>query len=519
MIVLDPPQIRQLEQRLFDGLGLPPELVMDTAGRAVADAITRRLGLGNGRRAEVVCGVGNNGGDGLVVARVLADRGWRARCWVCGDEQRWSPEARVHRHALAGHGDVEIIALADDFDALARALACAPLAVDALAGIGLEGPLRSPLREAVACASAACCHGAPKPYTVAIDVPSGLNAQTGQAAGPVWPCDLVVTMAAPKPGLLRADGPRLWRDLEVADIGLPPQWCESVARGIWLDAAWARATLPRRSEEGHKYRNGHALVVAGSRGKAGAALLTASACMRAGAGLTTLATDPLVRDAVLARLPDLMVEALPENDPLQPVRAGRYAAFGAGPGLGQGVQQSAVLEALYAAGDVPLLLDADALGWLGGAGQLPQRAVAAVITPHAGEAARLLQWSAESVTADPWRAAVALADRYRTVAVLKGPHTLVVAPDGRWALCTRPNAALAKAGSGDVLAGAIVALLAQGLAPFEAAALGVYLHAEAGQQMRQRWGTRSGLASELAHQLGRAIAALERPLVPSRADR
>ncbi len=520
MKILAPDELRALEQRVFDGLGLPPVLVMDTAGRAVADAIVARLGGGLGRTAEVLCGVGNNGGDGLVVARVLADRGWQVRCWIAGDEDRWSAESLVHRRAAARHGRVAFGTVTEDLAPLHAALLAADLVVDALVGIGIRGELRGPVRALLDCAVATLSARRHAAVTVAVDLPSGLCAHSGLVLGAALPCDVVVTMAALKPGLLRGAGPSLWRHVVIADIGVPAAWWQDDARQVVLDAAWARQALPPRHDDVHKYRAGHALVVAGSPGMAGAALLASKACLQAGAGLTTLWTDPQLQMALQGRLPDLMVA----------VDGGELAAFAAlverchaaaaGPGLGRSAACALRLAHLYAQPRLPLVLDADALAWLAGHhAEAPTRDVPAVLTPHTGEAARLLQCDVAAIAADPWHAAQQLAAQFAAVVVLKGPQTVIATADRRLAIHHRPNAALAKAGSGDVLAGIIVALLAQGLAPFEAAALGVFLHGEAGARLRQRSGRRAGLASQLPGELARVIASLEHPLVPAHADR
>lgn len=511
MHVLETAQIRALEQRLFGDLGLPPALVMDTAGRAIADAIARRLGDGQGRSAQILCGVGNNGGDGLVVARILGGRGWRVTCWIVGDETRWSPEAGLHRDALPHVPDVDVQpcpALEDPrWRDLQDVVFRAALVVDALTGIGLQGDLREPMRS---CVQLDCGRA----FVVAADVPSGLCAQTGKILGAAMPCDLVVSMGALKPGLLLGDGPNLWRDAEVADIGIPAPWLDNCGpTGQLLTGEWARAQLPMRDDAGFKNRFGHALIVAGSPGKAGAALLATLACMRTGAGLTTLATDAEVLPRVEGRLPDAMITSQPtEQQAMDALIAGKQAVA-IGPGLGLDDKKRHLLQALLAAPQ-PKVIDADALTLMATHPELRKALTAqAIITPHPGEAARLLQTTTAAITAEPRLHARQLADQLGAVVVLKGARTLIVAPDGRWAISNAPNAALAKAGSGDVLTGAIAALLAQGMAPFAAAALGVQLHALAGKTLLARWGKRAGLASDLARFLGLVVADLERPLV------
>ena len=517
MRILPAEEVRRLDQRTIEELGIPAEILMDTAGRAIADLLSERLGPGVGRSAVVLAGVGNNGGDGLVVARVMAGRGWQVRLVLAGDPSKMTGETRLHYQAALRfpeclgaitvqtmHAEPSSSELQELRDRLERAVAI----VDALAGTGLRGPLREPLLTL-----AALLDGHHQALVVAADIPSGLCATTGQILGAAVHCDVVVAMAALKPGLALGHGPELYRELRVADIGIPPAWlAEAGPGGEWIDAELVRPWLPPRQDHGHKGNFGNLLAVAGSRGKSGAALLACEAALRVGTALVTLGVaeppgQPLAAH-LEGRLPDAMVQAA--NPQSLPGLLERKSAAMAGPGMGTGAEALQVLAQVLTDFPGPLLLDADALTLLAAH---PRLAAAAqgrlVLTPHPGEMARLLALSVAAVESDRLAAARQLAERFQAVVVLKGHRTLVVAPGGRWAICNQPNAALARGGTGDVLAGAIGGLLAQGMAPFEAATLGVWLHSRAGAALRRNFGSRSGLAAELGPLLGVALQELE----------
>lgn len=524
MRILTPEQARALDERTMTDLGLPAAVLMETAGRAIARAIVQRLGPGRDRLVTVLAGAGNNGGDGFVAARVLLDHGFAVRLLGVGDAGKMTPETRLHYHAVRQLGleprwwtDLPDAA---DLLEIRALLARSAAIVDALVGIGPTQPLREPLR--TFCAQ---LDGTQRALTVAADLPSGLHAATGEVLGAAVTCHVVVTMAAAKAGLFLGQGPAHWRELEVADIGVPRAWLAALTPvGSTIDDAMARELLPDRPLEAHKGRFGHLLVVAGSPGKAGAALLTSGAALRTGVGLCTLATHAELRARLETELPDLMVESLGGIDKLLI----RKTALAVGPGLGTGAVELELLGKVLAA-NLPTVLDADAVTLLAGSRALlagrpaplatqAEMAPPLVLTPHPGEMATLLGQTIAEVEADRLAAARLAATRFGAVVVLKGSRTLVVHPDGRWAIALEQNPALAKAGSGDVLTGILGALLAQGLAAFDAARLAVAAHALAGRAMRDKSGNRAGLASELVGELPGVWRGLERELAPTPGD-
>jgi NAD(P)H-hydrate epimerase len=499
--IVTPEQMRALDQRAMQELGLPAAVLMETAGRALARTVEQRLGPADGRFVTVLAGAGNNGGDGFVAARVLHLAGWRVELYGAGDPGKMTPETQLHYTAMRRCGvDCRWSKEAPDgreLQGIRRSLGRAAAIIDALVGIGPSEALREPLAT-----FAAQLDGRHRGLTIAADLPSGLHAGTGAVLGAAVRCHVVVAMGAPKAGLFLGQGPDFWQELEVAEIGLPPAWLAELPHsGRVLGPELAGALLPPRPPQSHKGRFGHLFVVAGSPGKAGAALLAAGAAMRTGVGLCTLGTSGEVRARLEAEIPDLMVEAVrggaSEIKRIEKLLQ-RKSALAVGPGLGTGAAEVDLVQRLLALSEVPAVLDADALTALAGKPELAQPAAGRlVLTPHPGEMATLLGTTVEAVEADRLAAAKTAAGRWTAVVVLKGSRTLVVAPDGRWGVYPTQNPALAKAGAGDVLTGVIGALLAQGLAPFEAACLAVAVHAEAGKVLRDRFGLRAGLASDL----------------------
>ncbi len=517
MRILTPEQVRGLDERTIATLGLEGALLMETAGRAIARAIVDRVGRGDDRWVTVLAGTGNNGGDGFVAARVLAAQGFRVEVYGVGDPARMTPETQKHFKAMRAYGlDCRFFPQAPrppELQGIRRSLGRSAAIVDALVGIGPTEDLRDPLAT-----FAAQLDGRYRGLVVAADVPSGLCAVDGRILGVAVKAHLVVTMAAPKAGLFLGKGPETWDELEVADIGVPPAWIAAVRPcGERLDGARARELLPPRPDDGHKGKFGHVFVVAGSPGKGGAALLCSGAAMRSGVGLCTVGTSGEIRGRLEGDWPDAMVEAIRggagEAKRIEKLLH-RKTAIVAGPGLGTGAAEVDLVGRLMSMSEVPVLLDADALTALAAKPELAQPAAGRlVLTPHPGEMAALLNSTIEAVEADRPAAARTVAERFQAVVVLKGSRTFVAAPDGDWAIWPRPNAALAKGGSGDVLAGIIGALLAQGLPCFHAAQLGVTVHALAGERLRAEFGERAGLASDLIQQLPAVWRSLENPAV------
>lgn len=487
--------------RAFDAAaiaaGTPGLALMEQAGGAAFDVIVERFGAVLAH-VVVVGGVGHNGGDGWVVARRMIERGLRPESILVGDPARLTGDALATWDALGRSGGERVQVAGNDLAALDAALARATLVVDALFGTGLDRPIADAHAEVVAKMNA--CQ-APK---VALDLPSGVDANTGGVLGVAVEATFTVTFGAHKRGLWQHPGARLAGELRCVPIGVavPTQGDASV-----LEARDAIAWLGTRASDAHKGDAGHVLVIAGAPGRTGAALLSGLGALRMGAGLVTLAPRGGARAALDAKVVELMTADVPVDAgaavaALVALARDKDAAV-IGPGLGTDDAGIAIAKQTSMELEVPAVLDADALtAWGNGFDSLGFAPAARVLTPHPGEAARMLDCTAADVQRDRFRAATTLAQRSRSVVVLKGAGTVVADRDGHTYVCPRGTPAMASAGVGDVLAGAIAALL-PGRGPLEAACCAVYLHAVAGELAARA--DRGLLASELAAALPDAI--------------
>jgi len=494
--------------------GTPGHVLMERAGRAAAK-IAR--GMLRGRRGSVVivCGPGNNGGDGFVVARLLRRRGRRVETWLLGEATgvRGDASSMLGRWRRGG-GRVRVLASADDVETFRARCEGAALVIDALFGTGLNAPVLGLAADVVRAINAS---GA---LTLAVDIPSGLSADTGRPLGLAVRATATVTFGLAKIGLCISPGREHAGLLHVADIGLsavavpggPP-------RLEVLEGPQVGALLAPRERVSHKGTFGHVLVLGGSRGKLGAALLAAEGAARAGAGLTTLAVPATLQPLAEGRVPEVMttevvdggsgVAGAPDEATVTALIQGRSVVV-CGPGLGRGEGPRALVHMLLRMMTVPLVLDADGLYAMAGTTLLRDRMAPSVVTPHPGEMGRLIGRSTDDVQADRLGAARRLAAEEGVVVVLKGAGTVIAAPDGRCALSLTGNPGLATGGSGDVLAGVIGGLLAQGLLPFEAASFGAFVHGRAADAIARRRGQVGLLARDLLEELPDAIAVLQR---------
>lgn len=483
--MLSAAQMRAAERAAIESGAMTGLELMERAGRGVVAAIFAHWpDLVRGpKRAVVLCGPGNNGGDGFVVARLLKEWGWEVGVYLHADPARLPPDARTNHARWCRMGGVGAVQDAP------RAAQEADLVVDALFGIGLTRPLEGAARDWVADGAAARDR---RVRTVAIDMPSGLCSDSGRelgGAGRGIPAALTVTFHAPKPGHYLASGPALCGRLVVVDLGLS---AAGLASGIALVARPDPVDLTKAAG-GHKYNNGHALILSGGAGRTGAARLAARGALRIGAGAVTLAVPQDACQEVAGGITALMMRQLEDGDGLAGLLAdARITALCLGPGLGVERASGLVAAACRAGRALPVVLDADALTAFASA---PERLFAmlhegCVLTPHAGEFARLFPELAAQLTAAPesgpaWskiEATRAAARRAGCVVLFKGPDTVIAAPDGRVSLHAaayeRAAPWLATAGSGDVLAGFIAGLLARGFDPMRSAEVAAWLHVE-----------------------------------------
>lgn len=492
--------------------GTPGRVLM---ARAAAGAVAVLRPLLASRRGPVVvlCGKGNNGGDGFVMARLLRAKRRAVETWLVGEEAAVRGDARdaLARWRRAG-GRVHAIGGEEDLARFRARLAGSAAVVDALFGTGLSAPVTGLPAAAIDAVNAA---GVP---VLAVDVASGLSADTGHPLGTAVRASATATMGFRKIGQCQHPGIGLSGEVHVVDIGIPAEAVAAAGpRATLLEAADAGRLVPRRAADAHKGTNGHVLVVAGGPGKLGAALLAAEGAARAGAGLTTLAVPASLLARVDGRVREAMTTPLPDGGDgtaaaLHPaaLRAWLepFAAVVCGPGLGQAPGTRELVAQVLGAAQCPIVLDADGLNVVAGTPALAGRAAPTLVTPHPGEMSRLLKTTTRAVQADRVGIARRLAERDRVVTVLKGAATVIAAPDGRVAISPTGNPGMATGGMGDVLAGMLGGLLAQGLECFDAAALGVYAHGAAGDRVAARSGEIGLLAGDLVAELPATLRAL-----------
>ncbi len=476
--ILTPDQAAELD-RETQARGVSAELLMERAGRAVARAAIDLLGGTYGRRAVVVCGKGNNGGDGFVAARHLARAGVRTTVVAIERLDDLREPAATNAARL---DEVPVRVLPFSGATLERELARADVAIDAIFGTGFRGIPEDEWAEAIM-----ALNGSRSPV-VAVDIPSGVNGSTGAVQGEAVLADLTVTFGAAKVGAVLLPGAELAGAVRVVDIGFPDDLLRPNA--FLMEPADVLAVLPERSLETHKRATGVLLVVAGSRGMTGAVRLIAEAAGRIGAGLIQVAVPEGILPIVQSELVETTFVPLPETEEgtvaasaLGTILARLESAdaLAIGPGLSTNEGTADLVRELVRASPVPFVLDADGLNaFTGRASELADRKADAVLTPHDGEFARLSGVSARELRDDRLAHARALASTTGATTLLKGSRTLVVTPDGEARINPTGGPVLATAGSGDVLTGVIGGLLARGLDPVDAASAGAYVHGLAG---------------------------------------
>jgi NAD(P)H-hydrate epimerase len=493
--------MRAIDRAAIDGLGIPGMQLMERAGTAVAVAVQRRLARPT---VLVCCGPGNNGGDGWVAARLLHGRGAAVRVIAAAEPAALRGDARTafEDAERAGVRWARLESPPPEPDTAPAVV------VDALLGTGLSRPPDARLSAAIERVNAERSRGA---HVVAVDVPSGLSADTGQPLGPCVQADTTVTFAFLKRGLALYPGVAFAGAVEVVDIGIPAEAAARVPPTCdLLTEAEVRALLPRLAPDAHKGAAGRVLVVAGSPGKSGAAHLAIAGALRGGAGLVTLASRPEVLPVALAGRPEAMSLALPGEGPLalpdlDPlVEAAQAAdALVMGPGIPRGPGTARFLRQLAGRARVPCVIDADALNALADEPDLlASWPVPAVLTPHPGEMGRLAQLSISEVQHDRIRLAREKAESWGCVVLLKGARTVVADPVEPAAVIPTGNPGMATGGTGDVLAGLCGALLAGGMAPFAAARAAAWVHGRAGDLAARKHGQRGMLAGDLVDELG-----------------
>jgi NAD(P)H-hydrate epimerase len=503
-------------KRLEAECGVPVPQLMENAGLAVAQEAWLNLGEIAERRMLVLCGPGNNGGDGLVAVRHLKD--WAADVIVFLLKPRPADDANFA--ALTERAVPTITAGEDAWEKrLGDAFAGAELVIDALLGTGRARAIEGDLATVLQLLKDARGRRLP-PRLLAVDVPTGLDADTGAADPLCVAADTTVALGFAKVGLHLLPGANFAGSVETVDIGIPAELAASVQTEL-ISRRWAQEHLPARPAHAHKGTFGSALVVAGSPRYTGAAYLACAGAMRAGAGLVTLACARSIHPIVAAKLSEATFEPLDdkegelsaeESHAVQRALARGYECLLIGPGLSQGGYVQAFIRSLLPSlttEDNPLravVIDADGLNNLARVDDWPKLiTVPAILTPHPGEMARLTGLSVAEMQADRLGAARKYAGEWNLNVLLKGAPSIVAAPDGRAAISPFTNPALATAGTGDVLSGAIAGFIAQGVGPFDAACLGLYVGGLAGQALREELGSAGVIAGDLLPAIPRAM--------------
>lgn len=506
-------EMRKLDAFTIRDLGIPSLVLMENAGRGVANEMHEILGDLEGARVVIVCGRGNNGGDGLVVARYLASAGARVEVYLCSREKEVGGDARAQL-GFAKKLGIGVKALADP-SALARfrrSLPGADVVIDAILGTGASGKLDQRLARIVS-----AMNGIDEAFKVAVDAPTGVEVDTGSLMGEAFRADLTVTFGLPKRGHFLFPGSEYAGLISVVDIGIPRKAVENAKLDVVLaEDEDARSFLPERPPDAHKGTCGTVLIIAGSEGFTGAAALAGEAALVAGAGLVHLGIPRSLNEILEVKLTEVITKPLPETPErtlstaaLEKILdlAGGAQCVAIGPGLSLHPETKALVRALLGKLRMPVVLDADGINALAGdPGVLTRRKWPTVITPHPGELARLTGRSPRDINGDRIECARRYAREWNTVLLLKGAPTIVSRPDGFSCINSTGNAGMASGGTGDVLTGALASLITQGTEPFEAAVAAAYFHGLAGDLALLRIGEMGLCASDLLEYLPLVMA-------------
>jgi ADP-dependent NAD(P)H-hydrate dehydratase / NAD(P)H-hydrate epimerase len=513
MRVLNSTQMREADRRTIGEIGIPSLVLMENAGRQAVSAMEAVYSDLLDRQVAVLCGRGNNGGDGFVIARTLVQRGAEVAVFLLGRVADVRGDARLNLEILGRLG-ITVVEIADSqaWELHFSEVNDCTLIVDAIFGTGLNAPVSGLIESVIADVNASDIP------VVAIDLPSGLSADSPHPIGPSIEAGLTITLAAPKIPLVLPPAEMRAGDIVIADIGIPNEVLEAVdgPHVELLTRGSMREMIPPRSIESHKGDFGRVLIVAGSPGKTGAAHLAALGCLRSGAGLVTVATPAACQSVIAAMAPEYMTDGIRAGedgvDPGDVERVLELArdVLAIGPGLGQGPATREFVKQIVDRATMPLVIDADGLNAFTGA---PERLAGregrdVIITPHPGEMGRLVGMSADEVQSSRLDVARNFAATHHVYVVLKGHRTLIATPDKKVFINPTGNPGMATGGTGDVLTGMIAAWVAQLLDAEAACKLAVYLHGLAGDLAEADEGEISMTAGDVAGHLGDAFLEL-----------
>jgi len=507
-------EMQIMDRNTIEAFGIPGIVLMENAGRGATRFFLETVFENSTRKIGVMAGRGNNGGDGYVMARYLTQQGCQVTVFVLAQSGRVQRDAAANLKLLAPLG-ITVTELPDlqTFEKNKNRLVQQDIWIDAILGTGLKSDVRGYFKEVIR-----FINHQNKPV-FAVDIPSGLNSDTGQPCGIAIKAKATATFACAKTGLMLYPGAAYAGEIGVIDIGIPPHITDAVAPDVQLLVPGKiRDALPNREPDTHKGRTGHLLVVAGSTGKTGAAAMAAMAAMRIGAGLVTLGVPERIHRTLEVQVVEAMTAPLPATsdgcldeqalEPLMKLLAGKKC-LAIGPGLGTAPQTGRLIRALIRQSPIPVVIDADGLNLLTGhTALLKELDIPVVLTPHPGEMARLTGLTVAQVQHDRLSCARNFANEFNVHVVLKGARTVIVHPQQGVAINPTGNSGMASGGMGDVLTGCIAGLVTQGCPPAEAARIGVFLHGAAADHLASTIGAYGFLATEVMNALPQQLRAL-----------
>lgn len=504
-------EMQCIERTAIDGFGIPGTILMENAGAGVARVLKDMLGTLKDKKICIFAGRGNNGGDGFVAARYIHNAGAKVKIFFLGSVDHIQGDAKFHFDIITKMAlDIIEVRGDRDWDKVRLALLFTDGVVDALLGTGFRGDVRGNYAEVIALINNR------QTAVLAVDLPSGLHANTGFVSGYCIKATKTVTFGLPKPGLLLYPGTEYVGSLEIIDIGIPVELLndEELQQNL-ITEQLIRGSLPQRLADVHKGDNGRIVVLAGSQGMTGAAALASLGALRSGGGLVKLGIARSLHDIMETKCTEVMTRALPETEPgllaleAQPEIEGLVENANVllvGPGLTTEGDVPQLVQNLIKQISIPMVVDADGLNAIACNPELLEHAAGALVfTPHPGEMARLAKMSVADVQANRVEVARTYAQRWGATVVLKGARTVIAAPDGQIYINVTGNAGLATGGTGDVLAGMIAGFIGQGLTPEDAAVAAVYIHGRAADMLATEHGKIGFLASELLSAIPKTI--------------
>ncbi len=506
MQIVSAEDIRELDRRTIEDIGIPGAVLMENAGRGATKILCEHFNDLHKGLVSIVCGGGNNGGDGFVIARYLQQRGIQVKVFLLTEPDRISGDARIYFGVLQQlKVPVQIVSQSGLTNEILQEWQKSVCIVDAIFGTGLSREVTGLYRQAIEGIQAS------KRPVLAVDIPSGINADNGKVQGVAVRAECTATFGLPKRGLYLYPAVDFSGRIECVDIGIPPHLIHSLnLKEEIFDPFWL-LDIFNRDGDTHKGTYGHLFILAGSTGKTGAAFLSSEAALRTGAGLVTLGIPDTLNHILEQKLTEVMTFPFPSNEAgsLSTKSLGKIQEFASlvqglvvGPGLGVNTETEKIIREIWRDVQRPMVWDADALTMLAGNPDWQgKQSSEIIITPHPGEMSRLLGKPVTWVQENRIEAVKSFSKQWGVITVLKGSRTLIADPEGNLRINTTGNPGMASAGMGDVLAGMIGALLVQGISPFDAASLGVWLHGAAGDRVANAMGPVGFLASDLMQSL------------------